>query len=465
MCRVDLEIKELRSIMSGIERGRIAELMEREEARFADQHPESRKLHERGKDSLLDGVPMNWMTRWPGAFPVFVATAEGADVTDVDGIAYADLCLGDTGAMTGHSPPATVRAVQERAAKGITAMLPTEDAVWVGEEMRRRFGMPNWQFSLSATDANRFVIRIAREITGRPKILVQNHCYHGSVDETISTLVDGQVRRREGNVGAPVDPAETTRIVEINDLDSLERELSQGDVACVLVEPALTNIGIVLADEGYHDRLRTLTRETGTLLVIDETHTLCCGPGGYTGVAGLEPDFLTMGKSIGGGIPIGAYGFTDEVGRRVRDHTIPVAADVGGVGGTLAGNALSLAATRATLTEVLTDEAFEHMISLAERFEAAVSETIAEHALPWSVTRLGCRVEYMFRPSPPRTGGEAAAALDEELDALLHLYMLNRGILLTPFHMMALMSPATTEAHVDRHSEAFAEAAAELTDA
>jgi len=451
--------------MSGVERGRIAELMEREQSRFVAAHPESKRLHERGKESLLDGVPMNWMTRWPGAFPVFVATAEGAELTDVDGNSYADLCLGDTGAMTGHSPAPTVAAVQDRVARGITAMLPTEDAVHVGEEMKRRFGMPNWQFSLSATDANRFVVRIAREITGRPKILVHNHCYHGSVDETITTLVGGEVRPREGNVGAPVDPAETTRIVEINDLDALERELSHGDVACVLVEPALTNIGIVLAEDGYHERLRELTRETGTLLVIDETHTLCCGPGGYTAVAGLEPDFMTMGKSIGGGVPIGAYGFTEEVGRRVREHTVPVAADVGGVGGTLAGNALSLAAARATLAEVLTDEAFEHMIALGERFESAVAATIAEHSLPWSVTRLGCRAEYMFSPTPPRTGGEAAAALDEELDALLHLYMLNRGILLTPFHMMALMSPATTEAHVDRHSVAFAEAAAELTGA
>ena len=451
--------------MSGVGRARIAELMDREQFRFVDTHPESRRLHERGQDSLLDGVPMNWMTRWPGAFPVFVETAQGAEVTDVDGNAYADLCLGDTGAMTGHSPAPTVAAVQDRVAKGITAMLPTEDAVHVGEEMKRRFGMPNWQFSLSATDANRFVVRIAREITGRSKILVHNHCYHGSVDETITTLVGGEVRLREGNVGAPVDPAETTRIVEINDVDALERELLHGDVACVLVEPALTNIGIVLADDGYHDHVRELTRKTGTLLVIDETHTLCCGPGGYTGVAGLEPDFLTMGKSIGGGVPIGAYGFTEEVGRRVVDHTVPVAADVGGVGGTLAGNALSLAAARATLAEVLTEDAFEHMIALGERFESAVSATISEHSLPWSVTRLGCRAEYMFSPSPPRTGGEAAAALDEELDALLHLYMLNRGILLTPFHMMALMSPATTEAHVDRHSEAFAEAAAELSDA
>jgi glutamate-1-semialdehyde 2,1-aminomutase len=405
---------------------------------------------------------MNWMTRWPGTFPVFLESASGAEITDVDGNVFADLCLGDTGAMTGHSPPATVAAVSERVATGVTAMLPTEDAITVGEEMQRRFGLRDWQFTLSATDANRFVVRIARQITGRPKILVHNHCYHGSVDETVVTLADGVVRPREGNVGAPVDPAETTRVVEINDLEALERELAHGDVACVLVEPALTNIGIVLAEDGYHEGLRELTRDAGTLLVIDETHTLCCGPGGYTRAHGLDPDFLTIGKPIGGGIPVGAYGFTEQVAERILAGTLWDAADVGGVGGTLAGNALSLAAVRATLGEVLTEEAFERMIALGERFESAVAETIAEYELPWSISRLGCRAEYMFQATPPRTGAEAAAALDHDLDALLHLYMLNRDVLLTPFHMMALISPATREEHVDRHSEAFAEAAAEL---
>ncbi len=448
--------------MTTIDRSRIVELFARERERFSGAHPRSRELHERAAGSLLSGVPMNWMTRWPGTFPVFFDAASGAEITDVDGNVYADLCLGDTGAMTGHSPPATVAAVTERVAKGITAMLPTEDAIAVGEEMQRRFGMRDWQFTLSATDANRFVVRIARQITGRPKVLVHNHCYHGSVDETVVTLVDGEVAPREGNVGPPVDPAETTRVVEINDLEALERELANEDVACVLIEPALTNIGIVLAEEGYHERLRELTRETGTLLVIDETHTLCCGPGGYTAAQGLEPDFLTIGKPIGGGVPVGAYGFTEAVAERILEGTIWEVADVGGVGGTLAGNALSLAAVRATLGEVLTEEAFERMIALGRRFESAVAETIAEHELPWSVTRLGCRAEYMFQATPPRTGAEAAAALDPELDALLHLYMLNRGVLLTPFHMMALMSPATTEAHVDRHTEAFREATAEL---
>jgi glutamate-1-semialdehyde 2,1-aminomutase len=446
-----------------IERGRIAELMERERSRFAAEHPTSRELHERGKASLLSGVPMNWMTRWPGDFPVFMESAQGAELRDVDGNVYADLCLGDTGAMTGHAPAPTIAAVNAQLARGITSMLPTEDAAAVGEEMQRRFGLRDWQFTLSATDANRFVIRIARQITERSKIIVHNHCYHGSVDETVATLVDGEVRPREGSVGPPVPVDETTRVVEINDLDGLERELAAGDVACLLIEPALTNIGIVLADDGYHEAVRELTRAAGTLLVIDETHTLCCGPGGYTRAHDLEPDVLTIGKPIGGGIPTGAYGMSAEVAERVVDHTFWREADVGGVGGTLAGNALSLAAVRATLSEVLTDQAFERMIELGERFESGVEATIAERGLPWSITRLGCRAEYMFAAERPRNGAEAAAAMDEDLDALLHLYMLNRGVLLTPFHMMALMSPATSADQVDRHQAAFDEAAAELT--
>jgi glutamate-1-semialdehyde aminotransferase len=447
-----------------IARERVAELMEREQERFAGAHPRSRELHERALDgALLSGVPMNWMTRWPGQFPIYFSEAHGARIVDVDGIEYADLCLGDTGAMTGHSPAPTVAAASERLGRGITTMLPSEDAAPVGDEMARRFGLRHWQFTLSATDANRFAIRLCRQATGRPRILVFNHCYHGSVDETFATLApDGSVVAREGSVGPPVDLAETTRVVEFNEPPALERELAHGDVACVLAEPALTNVGIVLAQDGYHERLRELTRAAGTLLVIDETHTLCCGPGGYTAVEGLDPDLLTIGKPIAGGVPTGAYGMSDAVAEQVMTRTDWDNADVGGIGGTLAGNALSLAAVRATLTEVLTDDAFERMIALAERFESAVTATIGEHHLPWQVTRLGCRAEYMFAPERPRTGAEASAEFDPELDALMHLYMLNRGVLMTPFHMMALMSPATTEADVDRHSEAFAEAAAEL---
>ena len=442
---------------------RLDQLMERELARFREEHPRSAELTERAKRSLLGGVPMHWMVRWAGGFPVFATEARGARFRDVDGHEYVDFCLGDTGAMTGHSPAATVRAVEEQAERGITLMLPSEDALWVGEELARRFGLPYWQFALTATDANRFAIRLARAVTGRPKILVFNWCYHGTVDETFAALVDGVVREREGSIGPPVDPAETTRVVEFNDAEALERELGEGDVACVLAEPALTNIGIVLPQPGYHEALREATRRAGTLLVIDETHTICSGPGGYTAAHGLEPDLLTIGKPIAGGIPAAAYGFSEEVARRVDEAVPEREADVGGIGGTLAANVLSLAAMRATLGEVLTEEAFDRMIELGARFEAGVQQVIDAHSLPWHVVRLGCRVEYLFRPEPASTGAEAAAGGDEALDRFIHLYALNRGILLTPFHNMALMSPATTEADVDRHTEVFDAAAGELT--
>jgi glutamate-1-semialdehyde 2,1-aminomutase len=437
-------------------------LLERELERFERQHPRSRELAARARNSLLAGVPMHWMVRWAGGFPIFAAEAAGAHFTDVDGIDYVDFCLGDTGAMTGHSPEPVVRAIAEQAARGITLMLPSEDALWVGEELTRRFGVPRWQFALTATDANRFAIRLARLVTGRPKILVFNWCYHGTVDETVATLRDGAVVEREGNLGPPVPLDETTRVVEWNDVEALERELSHGDVALVLAEPALTNIGIVHADPGFHDTLREATRRYGTLLAIDETHTLCAGPGGFIAAHGLEPDIVTLGKAIGSGIPSAAYGFTEELAARIEGAIGPEESDVGGVGGTLAANVLSLAAMRATLTHVLTEEAFERMIARAERFERGVAETIESAGLPWHVTRLGCRVEYLFRPERPRTGSEAAAGGDPLLDRLIHLYALNRGILLTPFHNMALMSPATTDEDVDRHTEVFAEAAREL---
>jgi glutamate-1-semialdehyde 2,1-aminomutase len=441
----------------------LADLQAREEARFVETHPRSRELAGRAQESLFEGVPMHWMRKWPGDFPVFVQEASGARFVDVDGIEYVDFCLGDTGAMTGHAPEPTLRAIAEQAAKGITLMLPSADAIEVSAELTRRFGVPAWQFALTATDANRFTVRLARHLTGRSKILVFNWCYHGTVDETFATLGDdGVVRARDGNLGAPVDPAVTTRVVEFNDVEALERELVSGDVALVLTEPALTNIGIVHPQPGFHDALRSLTREHGALLAIDETHTICCGPGGYTQAHGLEPDVVTIGKPIAGGIPAAAYGFSEGTAARLAGTIELGEIDVGGVGGTLAGNALSLAAMRATLGEVLTDAAFERMIPLAERWTAGVQAGIDESGLPWHVTRLGCRAEYLFGPDEPRNGGEAHAASNFELERYMHLYALNRGILLTPFHNMALMSPATTDADVDRHTEVFREAVLEL---
>jgi glutamate-1-semialdehyde 2,1-aminomutase len=449
--------------MRQIDRSRISNLMERERQTFRDRNPRSGGLSERAKASMLYGVPMNWMVRWPGDYPVFVDRAEGAHFWDVDGNEYVDLCLGDTGGMAGHGPKVAVEAIADRAAKGITLMLPTEDAIWVGAEMQRRFGMHLWQFCLTATDANRFVIRWLREITGRNKVLFHNQNYHGSVDESYGNLDDkGNIVLRVGAIGQAVPIEETTRVAEINDLDGLERELAHGDVAACLFEPALTNIGIVLPEPGYHEGVRELCTKYGALLIIDETHTISAGPGGMTKAYGLQPDVVTIGKTLGAGIPSAAFGMTQEVADRISAHTDWRHSDVGGVGGTLAGNALSLAAMRATLGEVLTDQAFDHMIGLGERFEAGVQGVIESRELPWHVTRLGCRVEYLFRSDVATNGAQAAAGQDEELDSLIHLYMLNRGLLITPFHNMALMSPATTADDVDRHSAVFAQAVDEL---
>ena len=445
-----------------VEQRRLAELQAREESRFEREHPRSRALALEARAHLLAGVPMHWMAKWPGGFPLHFAEAAGSRFVDVDGREYVDFCLGDTGAMSGHSPGPTVRAIEDRARRGITLMLPTEDAAVVSRELSGRFGLPIWQFALTATDANRFVLRLARHVTRRPTVLVFNWCYHGTVDETFATLSDGVVAARRGNLGPPVDPRVTTKVVELNDLAALEQALAPRDVACVLAEPALTNVGIVHPDPGFHDALRRLTRETGTLLVIDETHTICCGPGGYTAAYGLEPDALTIGKPIGGGVPAAAYGLSAALAERVEASIELEDVDVGGVGGTLAANALSLAAMRATLTEVLTEDAFARMIPLAKRWTEGVEEGIEAAGLRWHVTRLGCRAEYLFGPDRPRNGSEAHAAGDFALERFMHLYALNRGILLTPFHNMALMSPATTEADVDRHTEVFREAVLEL---
>lgn len=445
-----------------IDRGRLQSLMQREQKKFVDERPKSKALFDRARKSLLAGVPMNWMVKWAGAFPPFVREAQGAHFFDVDGHRYTDFCLGDTGAMTGHSPSSTVKAAEEQLRRGVTLMLPGEDAIVVAEELQARFKLPYWQFSLTATDANRFSIRLCRQITGRPKILVFNWCYHGTVDESFIHLrSDGTAGPRPGNIGPPVDPAVTTKVVEFNDIAALERALAPGDVACVLAEPAMTNVGIVHPQPGYHAALRDLTRKHGTLLIIDETHTICAGPGGFTRAENLDPDVIVFGKAIGAGIPGAAYGFTQEVADRIVARQELENCDVGGIGGTLAGNALSLAAMRATLSNVLTQDAFQRMIPMAERWTDGVAKAIAEAHLPWHVTRLGCRAEYMFGPEP-KTGTQAHDAMDFELERFMHLYAMNRGILLTPFHNMALMCPQTEIEDVDQHTRVFRDAVKEL---
>jgi glutamate-1-semialdehyde 2,1-aminomutase len=449
-------------IMKSIDRTRLQSLMQREQKKFVDERPKSKALFERARKSLLAGVPMNWMVKWAGAFPPFVREAQGAHFFDVDGHRYTDFCLGDTGAMTGHSPFATVKAAEEQMRRGITLMLPAEDAIFVAEELQKRFALPYWQFALTATDANRFSIRLCRQVTGRPKILVFNWCYHGTVDETfIHLAAGGTPAPRPGNIGPPVNPSETTKVVEFNDIPALEKALSAEDVACVLAEPAMTNVGIVHPQPGYHKALRELTRKYKTPLIIDETHTICAGPGGYTRAENLEPDVIVFGKAIGAGIPGAAYGFSQELADRIVAEQELENCDVGGIGGTLAGNALSLAAMRATLTKVLTKEAFERMIPMSERWTGGVAQAIADADLPWHVTRLGCRAEYMFGPEP-KTGSQAHDAMDFELERFMHLYAMNRGILLTPFHNMALMCPQTEAEDVDKHTKVFREAVNEL---
>ena len=446
-----------------LDRTKLKSLLEKEEQLFHKTHPKSYELYQRARKSLHGGVPMLWMIRWAGTFPVFVKEAKGAHFTDVDGNSYIDFCLGDTGAMTGHSPDATIKAINEQIEKGITLMLPYEDVIWVGEELQRRFKLPYWQFALTATDANRFALRMARLITERQKILVFNYCYHGSVDETFITLdEEGTPMSRPNNMGPQVNPLHTTKVIEFNDIGALETVLSARDVAAVLAEPVMTNIGIIHPQKGYHDALREMTRKYGTYLIIDETHTICTSPGGYTASFDLQPDFLTLGKPLASGVPAAVYGFTEEISQAFAKKLNVDDADVGGIGGTLAGNALSIAAMKATLQNVLTEDFYTKAIALQEKFTAGVESVIQEFELPWIVKRLGNRSEYWFRPTPPKNGGEAHAAIDHELDRYMHLFMLNRGILMTPFHNMALISPEISQEDVDYHTKIFREAVQSL---
>jgi glutamate-1-semialdehyde 2,1-aminomutase len=440
-------------------RERLAGLFQREQRRFQETHPASSLAHSSGKDSMLAGVPMIWMAKWPGGFPVYVKSASGARFIDLDDNEYTDFCLGDTGSMSGHSPKPTVLAISEQAEKGITLMLPTEQAAKNARELERRFGLPKWQFTLSATDANRHLIRFARHVTGRQKIAVHDYCYHGTVDETFANLApDGSTTSRKNNIGAPVPLDQTTVSIPFNDLAAAEAAFATGEVAAMLMEPALTNIGIVLPNDGYLEGMQELCRKYEIIWILDETHTLSAGPGGMTAQLGLKPDALVLGKTIGGGIAVGAYGMTQTLAETIAASMELESIDVGGVGGTLAGNALSMAAVGATLTEVLTEKAFEHMESLAIMWQQGIQEIIDEFGLEWQVSRVGCRGEYSFRSTAPKTGAEAAAAEDFELQQFLQLHALNRGILMTPFHNMTLMSPETRQEDVERHLNHFREA-------
>ncbi len=451
--------------MTPLDRDHLHALVARERAAYVAANPRSRELFRQAAGTLLAGVPMSWMSMLTGGHPLYFEGARGNRITDVDGHTYVDFCLGDTGAMTGHSPEVVLDAIDARlrARGGITTMLPTADAAFVGAELQRRFDLPYWQFSLTATDANRWVLRMCRMVQRRPYVLVFSECYHGSVDETIVVVgPDGRPTAKPGNVGPQVDPTQTTRVVEFNDVEALRAALTPRDVACVLMEPWMTNIGIVPPRPGFLEAVRELCDETGTLLINDETHTISAGVGGCTRALGLRPDIVTIGKAIAGGVPMGAYGVSEELAARILGDPHADLVDQGGVGGTLAGNALASAAARATLEQVLTEEAFAHMTALATRYTAGVQSVLDAYRVPWVVIQLGARAEYRFTPVVPRTGNESRAAHDGELEEYLHLYTLNRGIFMTPFHNMALMCPATSEGDVDRHTEVFGEAIDEM---
>jgi len=448
--------------LGGIPVARIASVFEAERESYVAMHPRSLALAGHGIAGFYQGVPMHWMRDWSMPYPFVVGSAQGAVLRDVDGNEYADFCLGDTGSMFGHSPPAVAEAVARQAGRGLTYMLPTEDSIAVGRLLAERFGLPHWQVATTATDANRFALRVARAVTGRPKILVFNGCYHGTVDETFVRLVNGRAVNRPGLLGQVADLTQLARVVEFNDVPALEAALAHGDVACVIAEPVMTNSCMVLPAPGFHAELRRLTREAGTLLLIDETHTISTGPGGYTRAHGLEPDLFVLGKPVAGGVPASVWAFTDEVARRLDAVRSQAPPGHSGMGTTLSANALSLAAMRATLEQVMTHEAYAHMETLAGRLEAGLQGVVGQYELPWHVVRVGARVEFVCAPGPLRNGTEAEAAHAPALEQAIHLALLNRGCLIAPFHNMMLVSPATTVAQVDSLVSAFEGVAASL---
>jgi len=435
---------------TGLDWQRVQALVAAERASYVTRNPESARLAGAAAQHLLFGVPMHWMNDWSTPFPLTVREASGARFRDADGHEYVDFCLGDTGAMFGHAPQPVAQAIARQSARGYTAMLPSEDAGPVAAELSRRFGLPRWQFALSASDANRFVLRWLRAATGRSKVLVFNGCYHGTVDDVFVDLVDGVPTQRDSLLGQVHQLTDHTVVVEFNDLPALEAALKRGDIACVLAEPVMTNVGMVLPQPGYWEAAQQLIKQHDALLVLDETHTISSGPGGYARAHGMQPDALVIGKPISGGIPCAVYGFTEELARRVEQAKRSAPPGHSGIGTTLSANMFAMAAMRANLEEVMTEAAYQHMFTLAAQLANGLREIIARHQLPWCVTQIGARTEFQFTPSAPRNGTEAQAAMDAELEQAIHLYLLNRGLLITPFHNMLLVCPDTTAADVIR---------------
>ena len=432
----------------GIDGEALRKLAARERESFAAAHPESARLAQLSAAHWLNGVPMHWMRDWGTPHPLFVQSARGVEVVDVDGNRYVDFCLGDTGAMFGHSPPPIAHVLAEAGGNGITCMLPSERAVRVGAKLAELFGLPYWQMTQTATDANRTVLRWARAITGRPRVLVFDGCYHGTVEETLVRSSESGTRARTGLIGMNHDVSASTDAVPFNDLAAVASVLARGHTAAVIAEPVMTNIGMVMPEPGFLHALQELTRQHSALFVIDETHTLSSARGGYTAAQELAPDVWVCGKAIAGGMPCAVFGFTAEVEagmRRVQDER---AGGHSGMGTTLSANALALACLEASLDELMTDANYQAMNYTAAYLSEGLDRLFAEQSLDWHVSRVGARLEFGFGPAP-RTGAESERAAWPALEHAIHLYLLNRGVLLTPFHNMMLCSPVTTTEHAD----------------
>ena len=437
----------------------IAAMRAREEARFIAANPKSKGAVSTG---WFQGVPFHWMLDWPSPFPLVAAHASGATLTTVDGNMLDDFCLGDTASMFGHSPLALAQALAEQAGQGLSYMLPTQKGAELGDMLSQMFGLPKWQVTTTASEANRAVIRWCRGITKRDKILIFNGCYHGAVDDVFVDLRGGIAVNRPSLIGQVQDILPTTVVVEFNDLAALEEALRSGDIACVLAEPMMTNIGMVRDAPRYLPALRTLCDETGTLLVFDETHTISSGYGGHSNAHGPMPDIMVIGKSIGGGVPCAVYGFTDDVAARMAALNRSRPTGHSGIGTTLSANALSIAAMHAMLGQVITQGAYAYMLAMARYLVAGLEALITAHGLDWHVTNVGARVEFVCAPTPPKNGSEARAAMNHALESVIHLTLVNRGILLAPFHNMMLLSPVTKAEQVDRLLNALGKCVAEL---
>ena len=455
-------MQDYRDKIGGVSRSRMEALRTAEAARYEAARPRTRQALARGADAYLDGVPMHWMKDWPMPFPMLVAKAQGARIEDVDGHRLDDFCLGDTGSMFGHSPKPVAKAIRAQAGRGLTYMLPSEAALEAGHLLTERFGPMRWQIATTATDANRFALRVARAVTGRPKVLVFNGCYHGTLDDTMVELQDGQTAARAGLVGQVADLTKTAVVCEFNDLAAVEAALATGEVAAILTEPVMTNSCMVLPDAGFHDGLRTLTRRHGALLIIDETHTISSGLGGYTRVHSLNPDMFVVGKCVAGGVPTAVWGMTEDVAARFAAYNAQRPAGHSGMGTTLSANPMQFACLAATLSDVMTEKAYARMEKGAARLSRGLRRAIEKHGAPWHVVRVGARVEFICAPGPLKNGAEAAHAHAPALEAAIHLALVNRGCLIAPFHNMMLVSPATTKAQIDHLIAAFNEILSEL---